>query len=186
MHPEAQTDTSWFVMIRFLKPKCGRSRISGKGVHMYNRVGICFADFISSFLNIPWKWNNLVSLRPNYFIFSGYLKSVCVWGGGGGREGFEANPLSSLWIHLCQKSYLESWGSDNCHWYADLGSSEVFMGSIYIYILLKTYKQYSIYPKKIRKQWKPRSDSSWGYLIVTANTIPNIWFWILIMPQIFF
>ena len=26
------------------------------------------------FLNIPWKWNNLVSLRPNYFIFKGYLR----------------------------------------------------------------------------------------------------------------
>ena len=25
------------------------------------------------FLNILWKWNNLVSVRPNYFIFMGYL-----------------------------------------------------------------------------------------------------------------
>ena len=33
-------------------------------------VGVCFADFI---LNIPWKLNNLVSVRPNYFIFIGYL-----------------------------------------------------------------------------------------------------------------
>ena len=27
-----------------------------------------FAVFISVFLNIPWKRNNLVSFRPNYFI----------------------------------------------------------------------------------------------------------------------
>ena len=26
------------------------------------------------FLNIPWKWNNLVSLRPNYFFFMRYSK----------------------------------------------------------------------------------------------------------------
>ena len=40
-----------------------------------------FALLILSFffLNIPWKWNNMVSLRPNYFNFIGYLK------GGGGR-----------------------------------------------------------------------------------------------------
>ena len=37
---------------------------------------------LSFFLNMPWKWNNLVSLRPNYFIFIGYLKT-------GGREGFK-------------------------------------------------------------------------------------------------
>ena len=36
--------------------------------------GFRFADFISFFSNIPWKWNNLVSLRPNYFIIMGYLK----------------------------------------------------------------------------------------------------------------
>ena len=55
----------------------GRSRISAKGVHMYKGVGVCLADFISFILNIPWKWNtcNLVSLRPNYFIFIGYLKT---------------------------------------------------------------------------------------------------------------
>ena len=26
------------------------------------------------FLNILWTWNNLVSMRPNYFIFMGYLR----------------------------------------------------------------------------------------------------------------
>ena len=39
----------------------GGSRISSKGVHMYKGVGVRFAVFISFFLNIPWKWNNLVS-----------------------------------------------------------------------------------------------------------------------------
>ena len=61
----------------------GRSRISGKGVHMYKGVVIRFDDFISFF---PWKWNNLVSPRPNYFIFIGYLK----WGAG---RKVRANPL---------------------------------------------------------------------------------------------
>ena len=28
------------------------------------------------FFNILWKWNNLVSLRPNYFIFMGYLRKM--------------------------------------------------------------------------------------------------------------
>ena len=39
--------------------------ISGKGVHIYKEVGVRFADFISFFLK----------LRPNYFIFIGYLKT---------------------------------------------------------------------------------------------------------------
>ena len=50
------------------------------------KVGVRFADFISYFLNIPWKRNNLVSLRPNYFIFIGYLKT------GGGEEGGSLEP----------------------------------------------------------------------------------------------
>ena len=29
-----------------------------------------------SFLNILWKWNNLVSVRPNYFIFMGCLRKM--------------------------------------------------------------------------------------------------------------
>ena len=31
----------------------GGSRISGKGGRMYKGMGVCFADFISFFLNIP-------------------------------------------------------------------------------------------------------------------------------------
>ena len=50
---------------------------------MCKGVGDRFADFISFFLNIPWKLNNLVSLRPNYFIFIGNFKTG---GGGGGGQ----------------------------------------------------------------------------------------------------
>ena len=50
----------------------------------------CFDDFISFFLNIPCKWNNLVSLRPNYFIFIGYLNT-----------GNGANPHNPLLIRHC-------------------------------------------------------------------------------------
>ena len=64
----------------------GGSRISGKGFICIKVCGVRFADFISFFLNIPWKWKNLVLRRPNYFIFIGYLKT------GGGR-GIRANPL---------------------------------------------------------------------------------------------
>ena len=46
-----------------------------KGVHMYEGVGVRFADFLLFFLNIIWKWNNLVSVRPKYFIFIGYLRT---------------------------------------------------------------------------------------------------------------
>ena len=57
----------------------------GRGFICLKVWGFASADFISFFLNIPipWKWNNLVSLKPNYFIFIRYLKM----GGGGGREG---------------------------------------------------------------------------------------------------
>ena len=65
----------------------GGSRISEKGVHVYKYVGFRKADFISFFLNIPWNWNNLVSLRPNYFIFIGFLKTGARGGGGGGGGG---------------------------------------------------------------------------------------------------
>ena len=68
---------------------------------MYKGVGLRFTYFISFFLNmlnIPWKWNNLVSLRPNYFIFMGYLKT-------GDGEGVLANHLNPLWIFHWHHSY---------------------------------------------------------------------------------
>ena len=52
--------------------KQGRIQDFWKGDNMYNGVGFRFADFIVFVLNIPWKWNNLVSLRPNYLIFIGF------------------------------------------------------------------------------------------------------------------
>ena len=74
----------------YLKSR-GGSRISEKGVHMFKGVGVPFADFISFILNIQWKWNNLVSLRPNYFIFIGYLKTR-------GGQGCSSQHLNPLWI----------------------------------------------------------------------------------------
>ena len=66
--------------------------------------GVHFAHFISFFLNIPWKWNNLVSLRPNYFIFMGYLRTG---GGSGGSSEPPEPPLDpplSIVIILFQKA----------------------------------------------------------------------------------
>ena len=59
-----------------LKLSGGVSRISEKGfICIAVCVGGRFTDFISFFLNFPWKGNNLASVRPNYFIFIGYLKT---------------------------------------------------------------------------------------------------------------
>ena len=64
--------------------------IPGANPGFLERAFICirgtgrFADFISFFLN-------LVSLRPNYFIFIGYLKTG---GGGGGQRGGSGEPLN--------------------------------------------------------------------------------------------
>ena len=44
---------------------------------------VCFANLLSFFL--PMKMTE-TKLRPNYFIFIGYLKTVCVGGGDGGRS----------------------------------------------------------------------------------------------------
>ena len=82
----------------------GGSRISGKGVQMCKGGGSTLL-----ILNIPWKWNNLVSMRPNYFIFMVYLKT---------GEGFDRtpepplDPLLMFWWEIRKKksithSYLE-------------------------------------------------------------------------------
>ena len=63
--------------------KCrGGSRISGKGFHMCKDVcvRVCVwggrsCRFYLIFHKLPIEINNLVSLRPNYFIFIGYLKT---------------------------------------------------------------------------------------------------------------
>ena len=59
----------------------GRIQDFWKGGSYVKVWGVRFANFISSFLNILRKLNNLVSLRPNYFNFIGYLKT---WGREGG------------------------------------------------------------------------------------------------------
>ena len=51
-------------------------------------------------LNIPWKWNNLVSVRPNYFIFMGYLRKMIKFS--------KANPLPSLYIWTPFPEFLDS------------------------------------------------------------------------------
>ena len=111
---------AWFLERGFV---CG-SRISGKGVRMYKGVGRArFANFISFFLNIPWKWNNLVTVRPNYFIFVGYFKT-------GGREGVQANPLNPLWIShwvmLMVLSYTSCWLISYTFHAASCGISDTF------------------------------------------------------------
>ena len=55
----------------------GGSRIFGKGVLMYENVEVRVADF-----KYPMKMKYLASLKPNYFIFMGYLKT------GGGEKGW--------------------------------------------------------------------------------------------------
>ena len=43
-------------------------------------MGVSFGNFVTVFLSTQWKWNNLVSLRPNYFVYIGYLKRGRVGG----------------------------------------------------------------------------------------------------------
>ena len=96
------------------------SRISGKGVHMYKGACGC-ADFISFFLNIPWKWNNLVSLRPNDF-FIGCLKT-----------GGEANPLRirlcTMTISICDKSDLIK---QKCQYWVGTSIHRPFIQSFFV------------------------------------------------------
>ena len=58
-------------------------------VHMYKSVGVRFAVFISYFLNIQWKWNNLVT-ETKLFHFHRIFKTG--GGGGGGGRGFKRTP----------------------------------------------------------------------------------------------
>ena len=53
----------------------GRIQDFWKGAQMCLDKGVRFVDFISVFLKYTMKMNNLVSVRPNYFIFMGYLKT---------------------------------------------------------------------------------------------------------------
>ena len=61
-------------------PKLFWSKHAGLGIDYIPKafiLGSTSKDQTSfQFLNMQeWKWNNLVSLRPNYFIFIGYLKT---------------------------------------------------------------------------------------------------------------
>ena len=53
----------------------GKHPDAGADQGFLERGFICIKEvgFTSYILNILWKWNNLVSLRPNYFIFIEYL-----------------------------------------------------------------------------------------------------------------
>ena len=91
-------------------------------MHVDKGVGVRFSDFIPFFLNTPWKWNNLVSLRPNYFIFIGYLKT-------GARRGVQANPLNRLWIRHCRTTSF-TWPFFNCTWHHSCGLFSTARGII--------------------------------------------------------
>ena len=71
------------------------TKITGVDSGYLERGFICkiFADFMISNENE----NNLVSLRPNYFIYLGYLKM-------GDGEGVRVNPLNPLFIRHCIKT----------------------------------------------------------------------------------
>ena len=131
----------------------GGSRISEKGVHLYKCVGVSFADFIQSFLNIQWKWNNLVSLvslRPNYFLFIGYLK---MWGG----EGVRANHLNPLWICHCI-SFANIWTQirpdilSDLIWIQTVDTLMVILSKIYFEKNLQTTKKYAKITQHAKKK----------------------------------
>ena len=69
---------------------------------MYKGVGDWLCCFYPFFLNIPWKLNNLASLRPNYCIFIGYFKTAGAGGGGVSSEPPEPSldpPLMKILVY---------------------------------------------------------------------------------------
>ena len=98
--PMYHLTSAWSLISGFALIRQGRIQDFWKRVTIYKGVGVRSADIISIFLNIPWKWNNLVSLRPNYFIFIWYLKT-------GVRMGLERTPWTpsrSATVRWAQKS----------------------------------------------------------------------------------
>ena len=88
--PDPKFCQRFFIIIIYLlvinsvyrEKRQGRFQDFWKGVHMYKGVCLGVALLVLSFfLHIAGKWNNLVSLRSNYIIFIGYLKTG--WGGSG-------------------------------------------------------------------------------------------------------
>ena len=58
------------------------------------------------FLNILWKWNNLVSVRANYFIFMGYSRKM--------RLNQQSDPPYTYEPPL-KKSWTRPWSAIACH-----------------------------------------------------------------------
>ena len=115
--------TLYFIGWLFLCTIRGGSRISGNGVYIYK--GVCvgrFTDFISFFLNIPWKWNNLVSLRPNYFIFKAYLKN-----GGGGGSSKPTEPQIRHWLYVAPTGPMKM--EDNSYMYTCILACTRYFGT---------------------------------------------------------
>ena len=88
----------------------GGSRITGKGIHMCKGFGVHFADLISFLLNITWKWNNLVTLWPNYFHFHWIFKN-------GERDSSEPPPLGSATVPL--RTRIRTKSHNMAHIYAE-------------------------------------------------------------------
>ena len=82
----------WYEIVYMYIFYTGGFGISGKG-----GSDVCIKGFalliLYHFLIIPRKWNNLVSVRPNYFIFMGYFFKKGVVG--------SSEPLNPLWIRHC-------------------------------------------------------------------------------------
>ena len=62
-----------YIMYMYMLCFCTICSYSG-GSRGGSRGSLKLPSLIPLFLNIPWKWNNLVSVRPNYFIFMKYLR----------------------------------------------------------------------------------------------------------------
>ena len=111
--------------------------------------GVHSADFISFFLNIPWKRNSLVSLRPNYFIFIGYLKTkrgrgLCEW---------SWTPCGSITVLT---NWALTWDNDT-------------------FIFLKLYSTQSFGLSECNKV--KLCMGSWAMSEPAFETIPNVWLW---------
>ena len=67
--------------------------------------GVCWNPPFPSplpFFNFLWKWNNLFSLRPNYFIFIGYLR----------KKWDKISKANSTELCIIQKFWIRPWGNE--------------------------------------------------------------------------
>ena len=138
--------------------------------HCAPDVGVHFADFISFFLNILWKWNNLVLLRPNYFILIGYLIT------GGVEEGLSPEPPLDPPLNLGKNLYVRasklvittyvrlalivklgySYSKISVHWFLNLLMAE------FEYVL-RAERKYNSYWKTILEVFLLICFISWEY-----------------------